>query len=732
MTPFAGRSRSSACGSLVSLLALLACILGPAWGSEQADAEKKEETEAPSGNSAKKKAEPPAPAIPQETVVVTASRTEQPLHEAPSAVSVIGAKSIETAPADDYGDLLRTVPGLNVAQTSAADVQFGGRQATGVISKGQTILIDNRSVVNDFNDVYFMGSFPLDFSEIERIEVVRGPGSAVWGAGASNAVVNIITRRPKDMVGTTLTAGGGEVGTAYGNLSHAGAAGSVSYRVSATWYEQDAYDRPTGTIPDTEGPANPGGTPYPPYPNEGTTQQKLDLRLDWDLQESSTLSFSGGYAGFDGITYTPGGPYFFVDESNSSYGKLDWTRGSMRLSAHVTSLDSNGPFLLAIGPDGRPIERAFKETDSHLEFTDTRLLGTRHLMTYGGNVRFGRYDIDIAPGAEGRDAYGAFVQDDIHLSDKWNWLVGGRFDDIDPMGTAFSPRTSIMFQPVAGQTFRASWNRGFRAPTVVQNYADLQTPYAVTLPTPGGPVNLLIPLTSRGNTDLEEERLDAYEIGWVWNVTGRTTATVSVYNDILRDPIRLVPSEFYTSANPPPGWPYDPALLDVPPPNGFAGLFASELSYQNLGRIENRGVEAVYEFRPTNAWRLWVNASWQDDPRVSGIQQVPLQDGTLVYPINIPPTWRANGGAVWSMKKVWVDMSVNWQDEAFWTDVLDSRFWGPTEAFFQANLGAGVRLAEGAVELSVRAQNVFDERVQQHVWGDIIGRKLTAQVRWAF
>jgi len=230
----------------------------------------------------------------QETVVVTASRTEQPLEEAPAAVTVFHSEELEAAPADELGDVLRTVPGLNVAQTSAGEFLISGRQATGVLPRGQQVMIDNRTIYQDFTGSVLWSVLPFGIGpgEIDRVEAVRGPAGAVWGANATEGVINILTKSPKDMVGTSLTLGTGELGTAYGNVTHAGVGGSLGYMVSVGWYQQDEYDRPTGTIPGTEGPLNPGGTPYPPYDNQGTAQPKLNLRLDYD---QATPERTGSY-----------------------------------------------------------------------------------------------------------------------------------------------------------------------------------------------------------------------------------------------------------------------------------------------------------------------------------------------------------------------------------------------------------------------------------------------------
>jgi hypothetical protein len=124
----------------------------------------------------------------------------------------------------------------------------------------------------------------------------------------------------------------------------------------------------------------------------------------------------------------------------------------------------------------------------------------------------------------------------------------------------------------------------------------------------------------------------------------------------------------------------------------------------------------------------YLNASWQAEPETKGVEPVLLPGGEIVEPVNIPPEWRGNLGASYSGWRFFASGVVNYQAEAFWTDVLDSRFWGPTDAFTSVDLTGGVHLAGDRVTLSVSGHNIFDAEVQQHIFGDIIGRKFIGRV----
>ena len=157
----------------IGLLLLLAMVAVPAFGSPASPAQEEGQEQ-----------EQEVQTI-EEVVVVTASRTEQLLLESPVAISVIDSADIALSPAKNYADLMRGVPGLNITQTSARDINMSSRSATSTLDASTLVLIDGRSVYLDFFGFVAWDLLPLDFGEIEQIEVIRGPGSAVWGANAN-------------------------------------------------------------------------------------------------------------------------------------------------------------------------------------------------------------------------------------------------------------------------------------------------------------------------------------------------------------------------------------------------------------------------------------------------------------------------------------------------------------------------------------------------------------------
>ncbi|HUL81827.1 MAG TPA: TonB-dependent receptor, partial [Gammaproteobacteria bacterium] len=446
-------------------------------------------------------AQPPAPDSPAssaqppsglDTVVVSASRREQRLAQAPATVSVITADEISRAAADDFGDLLRNVPGLNVSQTSVRDINMTGRGATSTLANSELVLVDGRSIYLDFFGFVMWDLIPIQTDEIDRIEVVRGPGSAVWGANAMSGVVNVITRRPKDMLGTTVV-----VGTPWASVTHAALDGALSYKVSAGYFEQPAYDRPTGDIPGTS-------QPYPAFQNEGTHQSRVNAELDWAPSDSDNVSVGAGYAQTDGILWSGIGPFDVQSGSHLSYFKADWNHETWHFGAAGNFLDGNAINQLTFGANGQPLPLNFASDTYMLDFSNTYQIGTRHSLTYGGNLRKTHFTLDIAKGANDRDEWGAFLQDEIALTEHLRWAVGARYDQIDPLDHAVvTPRTTLSISPSPKQTFRVSYNEAFRTPSAINNYLDV----AII-----GPGPLFAPADAVGNAALREEHVKAYEV----------------------------------------------------------------------------------------------------------------------------------------------------------------------------------------------------------------------------
>jgi outer membrane receptor protein involved in Fe transport len=696
--------------------------------------------------------DPERPPTFEDQVVVSASRGEEELVNAPAAVSLITAETIANSPATNIGDLLRAVPGINITQVSARDVNFTTRGATSTLSTSQLALVDGRSIYLDFFGMVMWDLVPTNPSEIRQIEVVRGPASAVWGANAMTGVVNVITKTPRELAavggGNSVTVGVGafnrevagvdqDAGSLfYVNGSHARAVDeNWSYKLSAGYFTQDPLPRPVGTIP------NSFNTPYPPFTNEGTSQPKFDARVDYDLAgDSGRLMFAGGIAGTEGLIHTGIGPFNISNESRMTYLTARYDKGGRRIGFFTNLLNGDATNLLARGPTGQFLPLVFDTKTFDVEASDVRAIGTHNVLSFGGNFRRNTFDISIAPNGDARNEGGAFIQDEIFLGEHFRWVVGGRVDKFSSIDDAvFSPRTTFMIKPTADQTFRVSFNRAFRAPsfinnnidTTILNQADL-SPLAPLLPPILQPLvqaPLVFPIRAIGNAGLNEEQMTAYEVGYTGVVADRVNVTASVYWNNTKDGIYFTPVAAYTAANPPPTW---PALLPTSILTTLATrtppvILPSQFTYLNLGEIKDKGIELGFDTSLNRSVNVFANYSYQWMPEAEN-----LPAGTTINDINWPAKNRFNAGFDFGVSRFLGNLSVNYTDEAYWQDVLDARYAGTTEAFTIVNAAFGVKWLGERVTTSIKVTNLANQEVQQHIFGDILKRQIVGEARFGF
>ncbi len=743
----------------------------------------------------------------EEVTVESASKVASKLIDAPATMSVVTSEQLASQPAQNMADTLRSVPGVNVIQLSARDINLTARQATSTLATSQLVTVDGRSVYLDFFGLVLWDLVPSPTSgEIKQIEIVRGPASVVWGANAVNGVVNIITKTPRENEGFGLVLGAGFFnrdggsregdGNGYqfnGGFSYAKALNdSWSYRLNAGYFNSDPYSRPQGSVPldchpfgvvpcrtasgaSVAGGVPIGGAPYPTegtqlgqFQNEGTSQPKLGLRFDQEFANGGRMTYEGGYYGTDGIVHTGIGPFRLESGSYMAYGRAAYYKGALRISAFGNFLDAEAPNLLAIDPDTLgPVVLAFKTQTYDFEIGNTNVLGGKHILTYGGNVRRNNFDISLAQGPD-RTEYGAYGQWEYFVS-KFRVAVGGRVDKFgnldDPV---FSPRVSVMFKPTPDHSIRASYNRAFVSPSFINNYLNQNisntdpiidlTPLKPLI----GPAAALVPppffltINAYGNPNLKEQSTDGFEVAYTGTFGGKTTLGLAVYQTDTDDNINFVtlipvgtpgfplPS-FYSVTNPARGvtvptatQPSQPVTLSpvlmgilaqIPPQFGGPILLPEKAAtYLNLGPIRNRGIEASIDHRFNTTWSANANYSWQDTPEI-----LEAASGQIPYPareVGLPSEHRFNAGLGYSGKTFFGNANVNYASEALWVDVLGATYGGYTDAYTMVNATLGVKLAEGKVTLSLKGINLTNETIQQHVFGDILKRSIVAELRF--
>jgi iron complex outermembrane receptor protein len=709
-----------------------------------------------------------------ETVVVSATKNDTALVDAPATMSVITSAELQASPAQNYGDLLRKLPGVNVIQLSARDINITSRQATGSLANTELVLLDGRSVYLDFFGVVLWDLMPTSMSDIKQIEVIRGPAAAVWGANALTGVVNIITKTPRESKGSEVTFTGGFMSRDAGSKAGQGAGGlggvnatfadapndAWSYKLTAGYFKSAAFPRPAGQIPLIPDPRDPkltvGGAFYPvdgpgafgtAFTNRGANEPKFDARVDQELGKNGRLTYEGGIAGTQGIIYTGVGPFDIQPGSYLGFGRVNYDRNALKVNFFTNVLHADAPNLLFPDPTtGKALQMTLTTKTYDFEVGNANPVGSRNVVSYGGNIRRNDFDITLAPTAQDRNELGAYVQDEVFL--KYVRLnIGGRVDKFGNLdGASFSPRLSANFKLAPEHSLRVSYNRAFKSPSVVNNYlnATIVAPQdlsrlAAVLPPPLRPlvaapfplvvhaVGSEVPLGSTPQPKLAEESLTAYEIAYTGTLMAKTTIGAAFYVNDLTHSINFVQlptnADPYTAVNPPPGWQLPPSILTVMAQLGIY-LPRTAFTYQNLGPLRQKGLELSLDQRVNETLSFFTNYSWQGTPQILA-DATPYPTAELAY----PPTNRFNAGFSVDDGHFLGNLAVNYSSNAFWSDVLTAPYAGYTDSYTMVNGTIGARWMHNKLTTSVKVTNLFNQDIQQHIFGDILKRMVVFEAK---
>jgi outer membrane receptor protein involved in Fe transport len=311
----------------------------------------------------------------------------------------------------------------------------------------------------------------------------------------------------------------------------------------------------------------------------------------------------------------------------------------------------------------------------------------------------------------------------MFLSSHFRWVLGGRVDKFSSIDKAvFSPRTTFMVKPAPDQTFRVSFNRAFRAPSFTNNNIDVTLLNEANL----GAISPLLsrfvfPFRAVGNPDLRQETMTAFEVGYAGVVAKRATVSAAVYYNRTKDGIFFTQIARYTAANPPVTWPsfIPTVVLNLIPAPGLPSVF----SYENLGTVKDKGVELGIDTSLNRDVNVFANYSYQADPVVEGFD--PRE-------INFPANNRFNIGGNFTHGRYLGNVTVSYTSDAYWQDVLDLRYAGPTEAYTLLNAGFGVKWLGNRLTTSIKGTNLANQEVMQHIFGDVFKRQVMGEIKVGF
>jgi outer membrane receptor protein involved in Fe transport len=448
-------------------------------------------------------------AAPYEEQVVTASRRAQSSLESPNAMTVITAEDIRLSGATTLVELMRRVPGADVMALGVGSANVSMRGFNQRIANKVLVLVDGRSEYQDFLGLILWDSFTIGLEEIERIEVIRGPGSALYGANAMLGVVNIITKAAGSGPEGQFHLAAGAGNTAKGSFVSFGGKGAMRYRASVgysqanKWSQDYASDRPDMQM------VAPSSWSRDTDLGSRTARANVSSRIA--LGKDVAVDVAGGVNRFYSEVYPLGTLRNYNLDGYSINTKADLGLGPVKLKTFWNHLSADaGPQYEAIGTRSLQTQMSSNVLNAELVYAKSFQLVGEHNATLGVEGRVKRIDWDYLGGKHQENHYAAFLQDEWSLSKTFR-LVGSYRMDSHPLlkngdrGFAHSPRVSALIFPFEGHAFRLSMASAFREPTFLESYTQLR------VPAPG--VNGASVMTV-GNPTLRAERLTAYEVGY--------------------------------------------------------------------------------------------------------------------------------------------------------------------------------------------------------------------------
>ncbi len=454
--------------------------------------------------------------------ITTLSRKAEDLADAPAAVFVISQNDIARSGARSIPDLLRMVPGMQVAQIDSNKWAVTARGANGRFANKLLVLMDGRSVYSPLLSGVYWDVQDTDLSSIERIEVIRGPGATMWGSNAVNGVVNIISKKAADTQGAALSVmasdpSGGEVVVRYGGQSE-----DLAYRLYAKAFDYD------GNI-DTLG--MPAGDDYDAV--------RLGGRADWANNERVSASLTGEYyvgeSGEMSIVRDIVPPYESISQATSDveggFLQYKWTRqsdngGSLQVLSYLVH-EERDSYSLSEKRDTADLDVQYRigGLDKHDVMWGLALRYTRDDLV-------GSTEIDITPNSASQRIFSAFIQDDIQITERLRLILGSKFES-----NSFSSQ-AVEIEPSIRASYRindyhsvwASVSRAVRTPS--RGELDGMVVNAVIPPT-APPFSLPVPIlvTLRGNRDFASEEIVAYEMGFRFRTDRLFVDLAMFYND---------------------------------------------------------------------------------------------------------------------------------------------------------------------------------------------------------
>ncbi|MCP4691011.1 MAG: TonB-dependent receptor, partial [Desulfobacterales bacterium] len=509
--------------------------------------------------------------------VTSVSRKTEKLSDVAAAVFVITNEDIRRSGVTSIPEALRMAPGVEVARINANVWAITARGFNSYFANHLLVMIDGRTVYSPLSSGVFWNVQDVLMEDIERIEVIRGPGASLWGANAVNGIINIITKSSTETCGGLVAAGAGTEERGSGAVRYGGRFGENAHlRVYAKYFDRDA------------------GADAPGFEaNDDWRMFRGGFRADWTLSGHDNLTLQGDvYGGSAGVTYTL--PMLTPPYTNIVREDAELEGGNL-LARWKHAFSEAGDMALQVYYDRTENADSFKNETRDTVDVDVQhgfSIGDRHDLLWGFGHRWTRDYLGDVPTSRYRPRgrtlkrFSLFIQDQVALVDDALWLiVGSKFENNDYTGWEVQPTGRLLWKPRESHTFWAAVSRAVRTPSISEREGWLQL--SVFPPgAPGNPGPLSIMMLKRPNDDFASEELIASEAGFRFTSSERFICDISLFYNVYDD--------LNAFQNHPP----------LPAPDPDNPHMVMPVEFINAGKARTRGVELAAVVSPVDWNRI--------------------------------------------------------------------------------------------------------------------------------
>lgn len=647
-----------------------------------------------------------------DTIVVTASGFEQDIKQAPASISVVTRKELEEKSFTDLADALRDVEGIDVrgATGKTGNLNISIR---GMPSEYTLVLIDGRRQ-NSAGDVTPNGfgdtstGFIPPISAIERIEVIRGPMSTLYGSDAMGGVVNIITRKVSKEWGGSVTletripqnSDEGDVNKANFYLSGPIKEDMLGVAVRGSVMRRGASDLVfgDGSEVSARGPSPVEGKNYTigaKFTLTPHTDHDIWLDLDRSRQtyenDECQLGNLDGRAGTCGAV-NPTAFHGYQDKQRFNRDQIAlghtsrFSLGTLESSVMRSTTETLGR---TIPTEARPVGDPSIGTDRELKTTNTVFdtkfvapVGENHLVTVGGQYWRASMTDGLVPDEYKQNTYALFAEDEWMLRDDLTLTLGARYDHHDAFGSHVSPRGYLVWNPTQRWTLKGGVSRGYKTPRLNQLHAGVNS-------ISGQGVNINV-----GNPDLDPEVSTSSELGVHYDSLQGWSVGITGFHNRIKDKI--------SSTNCGASW------------IGSCGAQGATLNSTypvNLDSATTQGIELTSRIEFNEQWSLRMNYTYTDSEiKKDGVKDGPLSD-TAKHMANATVRWDANERYSFWLQGEYRGKSRRFDgDPSTYTDNTRTAYdvMGDLKGYTIFNLGGQYRVSKD-VTLNATIYNLFDK-----------------------